>query len=562
MLVAALLMAAPTSHAQQPQTLPGFAEVLDVRVVNLEVVVTDRTGARVPGLQADDFELLIDGKVTAIEFFSEILGGVPQATKGGVRSVSDVETGKTVPTNYLLFIDDFFANAQDRDRVLNAMAEQIRSLGATDRAAIVAFDGTDLTLLTSWTSEQSVLANALVQAKRRPTFGLQRLAERRNNDSDRVNFSDVQLLTIERTRGLGNVTLNQPFARVGLAPEERNYAFQLAGQLERSVVAATSALRSFAGAPGRKVMLLLIGGWPFAPAEYTVGSFSPLVEEATSGSLQTFFSIDLYSPLVDSANLTGFTLYPVDVPGQAARLGLDASDNAGEFQLLTPGANLRSTGTPREQQIHATLDHLAHRTGGRALRNAQRDHAFQLAAEDTRSYYWMGFSPSRAADDSKHTIKVRVRGRKDLTVRARDGFVDQSTNAEVTMIVESALLFGNPPSTKPLRLRFGKPKRSLRKFRISLEVGINMDDVTLIPNQGRYQNRLEIRISALSNSGERSGTTLDTIFIDGANPPKPGQMFYYETTLTLRKKPHRIVVAVHDPLSGDLLSSTGEIGLR
>lgn len=306
-------------------------------------------------------------------------------------------------------------------------------------------------------------------------------------------------------------------------------------------------------------MLLMVGGWPFDPAEFTMGTFSSVVEEAQSGNLQTFFSLDLFSPLVDSANLTGFTLYPVDLPGQGRDLGNDATVGGNDFDRLTPGASLSSTGTPREQQLHATLDYLADRTGGRSLRNAERDTAFDLVQADTRSYYWLGFSPQRAADDSRHTIEVRVRGRKDLKVRARDSFVDQSSRSEVTMIVESSLLFGDPPSVKPLRLNFGKPRKSLRKLRIPLEVGINMDDVTLVPNQGRFQNNLEIRISAMSSGGERSGTTVDVIAIDGAAPPKPGQFYWYETVLTLRKRPHRIVVAVHDPLTGELLSSSGEI---
>ena len=67
------------------------------------------------------------------------------------------------------------------------------------------------------------------------------------------------------------------------------------------------------------------------------------------------------------------------------------------------------------------------------------------------------------------------------------------------------------------------------------------------------------RIAVLSDTGERSDVTLDTITIDGASPPRPGQRFYYETTLNLRKRPHRIVVAVSDPISGEILSSHGDI---
>lgn len=559
-----LIAASAVPPAAVAQVLPGFAEVVDVRVVNLEVVVEDRQGNRVDGLGADDFELVVDGAPVPISFFSEIRGGNVRAADSSddmktPAPPAGLEPGRPAPTNYLIFVDDLFTIANDRNRVLEALARELSGLRPQDRVAMVAFDGQKLDLLTSWTRDRGAITDAFEAAARRPADGLQRLAERRQNDGTRRDFSDVRLLTIERTLSVGGAVPYEPFARVGLEPEERNYAYRLAGQVERAIVAATSAMRSFVGADGRKVMLLLSGGWPFDPGEFTVGTFSPVVEQATEGTLQTFFSVDLFAPLVDTANLTGFTIYPVDVPGPEARLGLDAGDDASEFGRLNPNANISSTGTPRELQIHGTLDYLADRTGGRALLNAERDRAFEITAADTSSYYWLGFSPDRNADDQRHSIDVRVKGRPDLRVRSRDSFVDLSPRSETGMVVESALLFGDPPSAKPLYLDFGTPKRSARRLRVPLEVGIPMDHIVLVPNRGRFQNRLDIRIAVLSDTGERSDVTLDTIIIDGASPPRPGQRFYYETTLNLRKRPHRIVVAVSDPVTGEILSSSGDI---
>lgn len=559
-LAAATLLAALPARSQ---VLPGFAEVVDVRVVNLEVVVEDRQGNRVHGLAVEDFELFVDGDPTPISFFSEILDGNVRAPASDAPATTaapaGLEPGRPAPTNYLIFVDDLFTLANDRNRVLKALSRELGKLGAEDRVAMVAFDGQRLELLTSWTRDKEAIDRAFAQAEQRPADGLQRLAERRQNDSIRRDFSDVRLLTIERTLSVGGAVPDEPFARIGLEPEERNFAYRLTGQVERAIVAATSAMRSFVGADGRKVMLLLSGGWPFDPGEFTVGTFSPVVEQATQGTLQTFFSVDLFAPLVDTANLTGFTIYPVDVPGPEARLGLDASADASEFGRLNPNASIAITGTPREFQIHGTLDYLADRTGGRALLNAERDRVFGIAEADTSSYYWLGFSPDRNADDRRHSIDVRVKGRPDLRVRTRDSFVDLSPRSETGMVVESALLFGDPPSTNPLYLDFGTPKRSARRLRVPLEVGIPMDHIVLVPNQGRFQNRLDIRIAVLSDTGERSDVTLDTITIDGASPPRPGQRFYYETTLNLRKRPHRIVVAVSDPISGEILSSSGDI---
>jgi hypothetical protein len=113
-----------------------------------------------------------------------------------------------------------------------------------------------------------------------------------------------------------------------------------------------------------------------------------------------------------------------------------------------------------------------------------------------------------------------------------------------------------------LRLEFGRPRRAgLGKVSVPLEVGIPMDEITLLQNAGRYVNELEIRITVMDEkTGNRSETSFDTIPISGERPPAPGMLFWYETDLQLRRKDHRIVVAVYDPLTGAILSSSGDVG--
>src|SRR5215212_6056631 len=92
-LVAVLLVLTQHASAQQQPAAPAaqqpapagpaaadtvplvFGEVLDVRVVNVEVVVTDKQGERVRGLGSKDFRLEVDGKEVPIDYFSEIVGG-------------------------------------------------------------------------------------------------------------------------------------------------------------------------------------------------------------------------------------------------------------------------------------------------------------------------------------------------------------------------------------------------------------------------------------------------------------------------------------------------------
>ena len=49
---------------------PALSERVDVEVVNVDVVVVDRRGNRVTDLARDDFELEVDGRPVAVEYFS------------------------------------------------------------------------------------------------------------------------------------------------------------------------------------------------------------------------------------------------------------------------------------------------------------------------------------------------------------------------------------------------------------------------------------------------------------------------------------------------------------
>lgn len=534
------LLLLPASLPAQEEPPRIFSDTIEVRVVNLEVVVTDRRGERVTGLKPEDFRLIVDGEDVAIEFFSEILDG--RAVRGEDANektppVPSLAAGSPAQTNYLVFIDDFFAIARDRNRVLKAMVEDLGRLGPRDRMAVVAFDGHRLELLHSWTGDAAELTQVFEAARRRRSHGLARLGELRANDQERRTLRGIP--------GAG---------RFGLGPVSRNFATRLADQVERSVLAAVTTLRSFAAPPGRRVMLLLSGGWPFSPVEYTLSSPTATFDELTAGILDSGIvgRSRLLEPLTDTANLLGYTLYPVDVPGLSRGFAGDASRSR-------PGSLSQVAGIAREEQLHSSLVFLAAQTGGRALLNSRRDESLLLVAEDTRSYYWLGFTPRRNEDNAHHAIQIEVL-RPGLRVRAREGFVDLSRQAEVTMRVEGSLLLGDPPSTTPVELRFGKARRGgLGKVLVPLEVGIPLDNITLLPANDLWVGEVEIRVTVMDARGNRSETSLAKIPISGSRRPKAGERFWYETTLAMRRRDHKIVVAVYDPLSGALLSSSGEI---
>ena len=111
-------------------------------------------------------------------------------------------------------------------------------------------------------------------------------------------------------------------------------------------------------------------------------------------------------------------------------------------------------------------------TGGKPLLNTNRALALATAREDTRSFYWLGFSPGWKRDDKLHAIRLETT-RSDLKVRTRSGFLDLSRKAEVSMMVESALLFGNPPGALQMPLKVDAVNRGKRgELEIALTLGL------------------------------------------------------------------------------------------
>lgn len=490
-----------------------FGELVDVRVVNIEVVVTNRDGERVYGLGADAFRLTVDGKEQEITNFSEVREAAvqPGAIAGGQSAVP--EERESVPTRYLLFIDDLFSIAAQRNLVLAKLKDQVLALGTGDTMAVVAFNGRKLEVLSNWTGDQAALREVLTKAAARRAYGAFRRAEKASVSDGAGPPVDTSLPPWVVQNDANSL-------------EKRSFAERLVALLKNEVAAARGALRSFGGASGRKVLLLLAGGWPFSPPELTAGT------ALTFPDRRLREGADLYAPLVETANLVGFTIYPVDVPG----LG-------------------DSQGFADESNLDASLRYLAEETGGKAFVNGLQNTALERAATDTRSYYWLGFSPTRKADDRAHKIRVEMRTR-GLEARFRQSFSDLSRSAEMTMRVESALLAGSSAGGKPLPVQLGTVK-ALRggTMEVPLVVGIPVGEVTILEHGGKFVAELELRIGVLDERATMAPVDMVPVRLASEAKPQVGKLVRYPTKLTLRDEPHDLVISLFDPASGNLLST-------
>ena len=506
----AVLLGIPTAASAQPSSHEApardgtsdqpFTDVIDVRVVEVEAVVTGRDGSRIPGLKADDFRLLVDGREVPIEYFEEVRLDLADRSAPGNRASSRSrfpEDGEepSRAVNYLVFIDDSFTHRGRRKRLLRNLVEDVRSLGPGERMAVVRYEGKALEVISDWTDSQDQLTRALEDARgRTPSELVRRARHQALGRTFRARLQSRDILQVTR--------------------------------------AMAAAMRALSDVEGRKLFLPVSTGWPFDPSRRVESPFEGvsaenrgfLTEGSTFSSLGELTEISGYlndrllRPVTDAANLLGYTIYPMHINGP------------GNVELTSLWSIARDTG------------------GGLATRGAAATRPLQPVREDIRSYYVLAFIPDRAWNDRRHEVEVEVlfAGAK---VRHRKDFRDLSRSTQRALRVEEALLVDLTEGD--LDVRLGEPRKVKRSVvEVPVELVIPMDWVTMLPDGDEWKSALEIRIAALDKWGERSEMPVVPVMLSGEKP-EPGSRSIYETRVHLRDVRQRLVFSVTDRLTGE-----------
>src|SRR5262249_52694476 len=142
----------------RPGTTPPRQDQDTLRVttssVQVEAIVTDKSGRRITGLSAADFQLTDEGKPQSVDFFSVIEGSKVQRTEGAnAANTTGSSTGTgSAPASPLLnpyrgrhialVFDDLNLSVDNFLRARHAFADYINSkLDSNDLAAIISTGG-------------------------------------------------------------------------------------------------------------------------------------------------------------------------------------------------------------------------------------------------------------------------------------------------------------------------------------------------------------------------------------------------------------------------------------
>jgi VWFA-related protein len=537
-------VATDTPRSQNPEL--QFGDTARVDIVNIWVRVTDRDGSPAEGLQAADFEILVDGEpVPIVNFLTIPVGGSQPSALTIESSPAAVELGRYL----VIFVDNRGGRPSVRDAALRELAAQIPAYVAARRQIMLVSQDSTIRVLHSFADEPDDLVERLDELMR-STVGGSPLADERAailDAMDRTTFSyGIDSDTQMAIRALA--------AQVeSLLQRIRTYSENLLNDQRERLAMLTRFQASLAGLPGDKAMLYIGEGFDTRPGEALLRiweqKYPDLAEELS-------FSADLESgryrieeelaDLANQANASGVSCYTLHTSG-GARFSPIAAESSGA------AGSGRSVAMAARRGIEDSLNYLASATGGLAF-SPGGDPGETIASlpEQLVKNYSLGFEPASGSDATAHRVEVRVR-REGLRVRHRESYRFKTIDELMSELTYAALLF--EPSPNPLRATLalaGVEAREEDLFEVTVEMTVAMATLALVPSKGSHVAQVKVFFAVKDKRGWVSpvrshafpvvipNTSLSTALAETGT---------FAWKMIAREGPHELAVTVRDDLA-------------
>jgi VWFA-related protein len=353
-----------------PQSAPTFRT--GVRVIDLDVFVTDKDGKFVGNLTKDDFEIVEDGRQQEIQSFSYIdlplPAAVPATANGAPRPEPDVLTNTTPQDRIYVIVMDSPSTQRPPGEHVTGLAYSVlakrvaaqfikESLGPGDQVAVVHTQGTFTDSQTFTSNRQLLLAS------------IDRYGRGQSGDIDNLSAPEQVARHLASFKALQDVA-----ERLGAIGGRRKAIVWLGAQLLYAIPTCDS------------------------PTCRTIRGAYPNILTA-------------YRDAIGAANRNNVAIYAVDPSGLQAELGETELDRRAGLMVV------------------------AEDTGGQSLVNTNNfAGGFQSIVRDNSTYYILGYSPATEYRDGKfHDVRVRVK-KPGLTVRARKGYFAPSSDTRAASL--------------------------------------------------------------------------------------------------------------------------------
>lgn len=462
--IATLTLLALDLSAQQPRV----GETIEVSIVNVDVLVTDRQGNRVTGLTAADFELREEGKLQPITNFAEY---TPAITGAGASIEADREAAAAAAATRPSRTIVIFVEITSRLTPLQSkqMFDSIRSLVRDtvkpgDRVTVVSWRNA-VKVRQPFTDDVDALEGVLSTLETELTRAMHDDARevRRQQAENDADAAEMQ------AGGMPPVS--------ALLAAKRQYA-----QIRQKTVVLEALMQSISGLEGKKIIIMAMRRFGVhAGAEYFGGEV-PIEERS---QLDT---VKLRDSMIRTANAHGIALYPVYPSGLTWE-----PDDASVRDVS--GSDLDRGALANKVMFNETtaLQDLAASTGGlMAWGAANIAEMLPRVADDLESYYSLGYRSRATGKDVTRRIVVKTKNAA-YEVRARRQFVEKSDESLMNDRVIANLYDRIGGSTVNFDVGLGAPVKDGRsRWTLPLRLRIPIASLTALQQGRQYAGEFSV----------------------------------------------------------------------
>ncbi len=523
LLLAFALLSLLTGATPKRPTIPTLGETIDVNIVNIDVVVTDKSGKRVRGLTKDDFIVLENGKPREISNFAEYASPLPD----GVIQAKSVDSPPAQPRTLLIFVErDTKLQPFDAERFLDSLSDVVHNTIRRGDAVSVVIWGDTGQVRADFTDDIDKI-DLILDTLKRQLAGTQR----KTPEQLVTEVDDIMNFELEIAARAEELDMPYTVSDRSIVTEHvgaMNAMSELT-RMKRKVNAINAAINSMASAEGKKILILAthrlgeIAGGDFY---YESG------EDLLSQDVKTRFNTrSLIDSIVRNANAGGITIYPVYPTGRPVK----PAANAGEY--LTVMNEMQS------------LTKIASRTGGlEASGTAEFVNLMQRVEDDMSDYYSLAYRIESSRDDRKRELVVKTKD-PALTVRSRRSYIEKSDETRMKDRLMAALVRTSNDSMFLIEAQLGD---RANKGKVPLSVRIPIGALTVVPENGTNAGAFSVYVIAGAGGDEVSALRQQTqrFEIPPADLPKAvSGHFTYDLELVLNDKADRVAVGVLDEVS-------------
>ena len=455
-LLAAALPAAAARKDQPPPADPSFGETVDVRVVNVDVIVTDQDGQPVYGLGRGDFRIFEDGAPQEITNFYRVEGVRLQAD--GQDDWQTITADSSFRRRVLLLIDNNFVEKPERDRAITALQGYLdQKFDGSYEWGVVSV-GDEVRVLEPFTADKLRVRAALDRIQHLPAFGSRYRLERFFLN-DPVRQRQAQRREAAAQGDIGNqssIDPNEQYLHALRFESKINVASTLHA-FQRTAGAMIQAFHAYSNLPGNKVLVWITGGVPMLP-EYGFEGDTKSARGATSDKDRELREYQqelrqLVAQVAFEANAAQFKVYPVKSVGIVSQI--PQTDVSYRSSGSTFNAAAFASDVEVDDSDSAQLS-LALGTGGLYLTSNRIGDSFQEMDQDTSAFYSLGYRPARPEDNKMHKIRVQVL-KPGLVARSRKGYVDLSPDRRLERVLATPLPFPREKGSLPVAVDLTEP---------------------------------------------------------------------------------------------------------